>query len=1073
MEAYITAPEAARRLGISVDNITKLVDQQILRPKKQAGETYLFAAQDIDRIVSNKDPTLSEEAAQMGIQIQQEVVHSVSALQRLRRRVLVAGVLSLACIVLSVSVVVVLFKLYPEKTSDFFGYYYQFNAGSKASIFAATTDPAALASSVADSGVDTSTSVAASLTKPIAAMSLLLIKATDGQQYEQIVKTPVAGVAAAGPTGSPGQAGLNGINGLNGLTGQASPAGTDGATGDVGATGISGTAGVDGATGVDGAAGAAGVDGTDGVNGVDGTNGTNGADGLSVADVTTTVGDLLIRNNSNQADRLGIGGNGQILTVVGGLPAWTNASGLTAESDTLNSVTGRGAVTSNLITLAGGLSVSAGPVSLPTGAIVINALTAGDYSGKLTSGTYGIDILGNAATASVAASFSGALSGDVGGLQGTTTVTKINGNTLGLTTPTAGNLLIGSGSAWAAQSLSGDATLNGSGVLSLQGVGTAGTYGSASTIPVLTTDSKGRIVSVTSTPITGLTVANLVSADVSQFVNDAGYITASTPDALSNKAISGLDNTLTNIGNTSLINPSVTVNAAGINAGGGLVNLGDTITITGTEADTLASVTGRGATTAIGLTLSSIANDITAGTLRLNGDVVSDLTGPGLTVSSGILNVSGLTNSNLSGSAGITNANLQNSSVTVNTSGPLNGGGSVSLGGSGLTLTCATCLVSGDSLLTVASTTGSDSVILQGETLTLAAGSNITTINDGSGTVTFATSSTPDFTTVNGLTITASGSNTLSIAAGKTFDVNNSVSFTGTDGTSFALPSSSDTLVGRSSSDTLLNKVITAAGNTISGLTNTNLSGAAGISNANLANSGLTLSGNSGSGSVALGGGLTITGSGITNVTASGSTLTVTTTEADTLASVTGRGATTSATVVFNGGVTLSGSVTFSGITSCRTLATNASGVLQCGDTTGDAAAFTDSAPAALADNTTTELFNDATKPNITPAATSQTILVSVHARFTGGGNNDTDAAVRIVRNIGSAASCSSGTQVGDTFSAFMTASGAIEDASGTFLDSPATTSQVFYTVCSSSNSNLGSSPTSNRIDVTLVRIGR
>jgi hypothetical protein len=42
----------------------------------------------------------------------------------------------------------------------------------------------------------------------------------------------------------------------------------------------------------------------------------------------------------------------------------------------------------------------------------------------------------------------------------------------------------------------------------------------------------------------------------------------------------------------------------------------------------------------------------------------------------------------------VPNAGLTNSSVTVNTSAPLGGGGAVSLGGS-LTLTCATCLVPG------------------------------------------------------------------------------------------------------------------------------------------------------------------------------------------------------------------------------------------------------------------------------------------------------------------------------------------------------------------------------------------
>ena len=74
-------------------------------------------------------------------------------------------------------------------------------------------------------------------------------------------------------------------------------------------------------------------------------------------------------------------------------------------------------------------------------------------------------------------------------------------------------------------------------------------------------------------------------------------------------------------------------------------------------------------------------------------------------------------------------------------------------------------------------------------------------------------------------------------------------------------------------SKTLTNKTIAAGSNTISGLTNSNLSGSAGITNANLANSAVTL----GSTAVSLGGtatsiaGLSLTGSGTIDLTGAGS----------------------------------------------------------------------------------------------------------------------------------------------------------------------------------------------------------
>ena len=90
------------------------------------------------------------------------------------------------------------------------------------------------------------------------------------------------------------------------------------------------------------------------------------------------------------------------------------------------------------------------------------------------------------------------------------------------------------------------------------------------------------------------------------------------------------------------------------------------------------------------------------------------------------------------------------------------------------------------------------------------------TANSGTGSIVRAT--TPTLTTpilgvatatsINGLTISSS-TGTLTIGNGKTFTVSNGLTLTGTDGTSFAFPSTSDTIVTLGASQTLTGKTLT------------------------------------------------------------------------------------------------------------------------------------------------------------------------------------------------------------------------------------------------------------------------
>lgn len=246
----ITAIQAAKLLGVSVNNLSVLEKQGLIHSTRSAEGISFYSSEEIARIKSRRGPTLSEEAAQVGVQIQQEVFTSVSGLVKLRKRALVLGAGLFAVFTLLLIVITVLFYKYPLATSDFFGYYYRFNTtGKLQALSEAAQDKNVLAATTGPDAVPVKTSVLADVIKPVAATSLVLIKAVDDQKYQQIATDPFLGTGQAGPPGAGGVAGQTGPAGSQGPTGTTGSDGVKGDTGPAGAAGATGLTGTTGSTG--------------------------------------------------------------------------------------------------------------------------------------------------------------------------------------------------------------------------------------------------------------------------------------------------------------------------------------------------------------------------------------------------------------------------------------------------------------------------------------------------------------------------------------------------------------------------------------------------------------------------------------------------------------------------------------------------------------------------------------------------------------------------------------------------------------------------------------------------------
>ena len=272
--------------------------------------------------------------------------------------------------------------------------------------------------------------------------------------------------------------------------------------------------------------------------------------------------------------------------------------------------------------------------------------------------------------------------------------------------------------------------------------------------------------------------------------------------------------------------------------------IGDGTTVDGTikiadDSSTVMTLSANGETMRLlggtGITSTISSNDLT---LALDTSLVLTATGT-TTITNKTINGPDNTLTNIG------NGSLSNSTITL-------------AGDSG-----STAIDLGDTL-TVSGTANQISTAQSGDTLTLSLPNAITT--PGSLTV------TGNFT-VNG-TQTVVDSTTIEVTNSFTFEGTTSDEFetvlTVTDPTAdrtVTIPNATGTIVLKDTTDTLTNKTINGPDNTITNLVNANLSGSAAISNANLANSTITI----GDDSISLGG----TQTTITNLSLDGATGTI------------------------------------------------------------------------------------------------------------------------------------------------------------------------------------------------------
>jgi hypothetical protein len=137
---------------------------------------------------------------------------------------------------------------------------------------------------------------------------------------------------------------------------------------------------------------------------------------------------------------------------------------------------------------------------------------------------------------------------------------------------------------------------------------------------------------------------------------------------------------------------------------------------------------------------------------------------------------------------------------------------------------------------------------------------------------------------------------------------------------------------------------------------------------------------------------------------------------------------------------------------------------------------FIDTTVDAAVDANTTNYWdlaaeNNNSYPNITPSSTTKSVWVLVTMETVSTGVADVEITARVERSTGAVpAACGSGTIVGSQPGTFATNTNARKTSTAQSIDTPATTSKVWYVLCSDTDT-VGTTASISRIRITLFEV--